>query len=323
MPEQDNRMDEAQIAQLLQKVGARTPPPDEVAASVRENVRAVWQEEVNRRRRSRTRNFAMAASIVMAMAASWYVLIPAPRAGPVAHVALESGVIEVLGSDNQWYALDSADVSAGATVRTLDESYLTLDLTNGANLRVDANSVVTLSDVTLAELDVGAVYVDSDRDSADIDIRTSFGVAEEIGTRFEVRASPTSWRVQVRDGKVRVTDDAIDELAIAGQRIDIRDDDTVTFASIPANDPSWLWAERAATPFPIEGATLRQYLSWVSRETGNPIVFDSIETEAAAMRTVLHGSIEGLSPQESLDVVLATTNLRRVSSGDNSITIAK
>lgn len=323
MPEQDNRMDEAQIAELLQKVGARTPPPDDVTDSVRENVRAVWQEEVNRRRTSRTRNFAIAASIVMAMAAGWYVLIPAPQAGPVARVALESGTVEVRGNDDQWHALDSLNISAGATVRTKDESYLTLDLTSGANLRIDANTVVKLSDVTLAELDIGAVYVDSDRETADIDIRTSFGVAQEIGTRFEVRTSPTSWRVQVRDGKVRVKDDAIDELATAGQRIDIRDDDTVTFANIPSNDPSWSWAERAATPFPIEGATLQQYLSWVSRETGNLIVFENTETEAAAMRTVLHGSIEGLSPQESLDVVLATTNLRRVSSGDNSITIAK
>jgi hypothetical protein len=69
----------------------------------------------------------------------------------------------------------------------------------------------------------------------------------------------------------------------------------------------------STTPqFDIDGRGLYEFLQWVSRESGNRLVFVSPATEAEAKRIVLSGSVAGLLPVEAMTAVLSTTHLRGV-----------
>ena len=69
-----------------------------------------------------------------------------------------------------------------------------------------------------------------------------------------------------------------------------------------------LSAEVAPT-FHMEGQTLMEFLKWVTRENGWSLKFEDLKIEQTAFRTVLHGSLKGLSPQETTDVVLPVCGL--------------
>ncbi len=82
-----------------------------------------------------------------------------------------------------------------------------------------------------------------------------------------------------------------------------------TRLDLPAHDTSWNWAGAVALAYPIEGSTLLAFLRWAARETGRELVFADAQTEEAASRIVLRGSVEGLTPDESILAVRATTGL--------------
>ncbi|MEX2327537.1 MAG: FecR family protein [Pseudomonadales bacterium] len=321
---QNHPMNEQQLARLLQQVGKRQSPPTGVEADVRQAVKAAWRQEVDRRQSFRVRGLAIAASILVTMAAGWYLLVPAPAPEAIAVVETAIGQVQYLDADGNWQPLDPARGLDATSLRTERDSFVNLKLATGSNVRIDQDSSIRLDSTQRISLAAGAVYIDSNaKADANVDIHTRYGVAREIGTRFEVRLVPNAWRVQVRDGRVRVSNDRIDQVAAAGERIQMSAENRLTFSTVPANDPSWQWAQRAAAPFRIEGASLHDYLTWVAHETGEALLYDSPQAEQQADRTILHGSIAGLTPRESLDVVLATTDFRRVSSNAITITIAR
>ena len=79
--------------------------------------------------------------------------------------------------------------------------------------------------------------------------------------------------------------------------------------TIAAADAEWSWISRAAPRFVLEGQTLQSYLQWVSIEGGWTVRFADDRRGRETGDTVLHGSIDGLSPAESLEVVLPTCGL--------------
>ena len=62
-----------------------------------------------------------------------------------------------------------------------------------------------------------------------------------------------------------------------------------------------------APVFAIEGRSLHDYLTWLCREQGWTLRWPGSGEELAARRAVLHGSIAGLSVEESMNVVSAIT----------------
>lgn len=57
---------------------------------------------------------------------------------------------------------------------------------------------------------------------------------------------------------------------------------------------------------------VREFLTWVGRETGREVVFATPESAAEADRAVLSGSVAGLRPAQALSAVLPTTNLESI-----------
>jgi hypothetical protein len=66
----------------------------------------------------------------------------------------------------------------------------------------------------------------------------------------------------------------------------------------------------------IEGILLKDYLDWVAGEAGWRIEFADREAASRAETTVLHGSIDHLTPESSPGVVLSSCGMgHRVSDG--------
>ena len=80
-------------------------------------------------------------------------------------------------------------------------------------------------------------------------------------------------------------------------------------AALPAYGAAWEWTQAIAPPFPLEGGSLGEFLAWVSRESGRRIAGPAVATGEAARATVLHGSLAGLTPEESLAAVLPSCGL--------------
>lgn len=172
-------------------------------------------------------------------------------------------------------------------------------------------------------LDAGAIYVEAaDGSDSLLEVQTPLGVARDIGTRFEVRLHETALVVRVRDGIVRVSRSG--ESHDVNPRGELTVDTTgrMTRRTIATSGAEWAWAMTLATPFTLEGRSLRDFLDWVREETGWEIRFARASDEQTAARTVLHGSITGLTPDQAIEAVLPVSGVDYVLA-DGTLTIRR
>jgi ferric-dicitrate binding protein FerR (iron transport regulator) len=148
---------------------------------------------------------------------------------------------------------------------------------------------------------------------------TPLGTVRHLGTQFEVRLldphppaarADGALRVTVREGMVEVRRDERSYQAAAGAVLTLRAGGAVERDVAQPQGAPWEWTQRAAPPLPIEGTTLATFLAWVSRETGLPWRYADGALEESTHATLLHGSIEGLTPEEALAVVLPGCGMR-------------
>ena len=139
-------------------------------------------------------------------------------------------------------------------------------------------------------------------------MRTPYGSLHDVGTQFIARVDDEGLQVGVRDGRVAVARESNRADVGAGEKLvfeaassALRRDTIATFGE------EWAWIERVAPPFPIDGRTLADFLTWLSAQTGREVLFDTPATETLARATVLRGSID-LDPMSKLAAVIATTD---------------
>ena len=65
-----------------------------------------------------------------------------------------------------------------------------------------------------------------------------------------------------------------------------------------------------APAFAIEGHTLGVYLEYTAAEQGWTLHYADPAVAESAKRIILHGSVEGLTAEDALGVVLATSSLQ-------------
>jgi len=305
--------DEA-IGALLRLAGPRIPMPQDSARRVKAAVHAVWERKV----RARRLRVAYLWTGVMATAASLsFLLLSRPWTQEVvrppetvARLERLTGVIRGIGPDRQEPAPLSrgAPVAAGATLETAPQGRAALRLADGGSLRLDMNTRLKLVSATEISLERGALYLDSDRkpsEHASMEVSTPEGVVREVGTQFEVQVASGAVRVRVREGRIAVEGRNGSHEAGAGEQLAIHQN-RVARSRVPSHGPHWDWVQRIAPSFELEGESLAGFLDWVSRETGRPIRFDDDRLAHESPAVKLHGSIEGLSPEEALSAVLPT-----------------
>lgn len=315
----------SEVDLLLRLAGRRPRLPELEVAPAREAARAAW-----RRGRARATRRRAAQLVALAASAALVVLVgtrerpsrpePVRDPVPVGELVVRSGDVVVTGASG-----GSPQIGTDATIATGRNGRAALELTNGASLRIDESTFVHFESPTQLALDRGAVYLDVQPVSArsPIAVATPLGTVRHLGTQFEVRLQGGSestghsaaLRVSVREGRVSVEHRGGVTQASAGSELTIRSDGSISRGTAAAEGLAWSWTQQVAPEFLIEGRTLAAYLAWVSRETGLPIRYADPALAARGHQTVLHGTIAGLTPEQSLAVVLPGCGLVYTRSG--------
>ncbi len=310
-PRPGERSDPDEVERLVRLAGRRPAVPAEHAAAVKTAARAEWQRTVRARRQRRlfTRGggaLLAAALVVLAVKTDFWHRI-APR--PVATLAtLEAATGPVTAAGRELRLGDG--VVAGTLLETgaggASPARAALRLAGGASVRLDADTRLGLASDSVLELHRGAVYVDSGALAQRLEIGTPFGVARNVGTRFDVRleSGDDPLRLRVRGGTVILDRDGEQHTATGGVELAVLADGTVEERQVPAYGPSWDWVLAVLPPFEVRDRPLREFLEWAVHEGGWTLRFADQAAAGRMSETVGAGSITGFSVEEALTLVL-------------------
>lgn len=295
------------VGKLIRLTGGREPIAETQFNAAHTRVTAHWQTVVAERRKkqhsSRLRLVAVAAGLVAAVSIAVSVVtnVPAP-ATAVASVDYVLGDVLIDGQEVQ----PGDTIARESVIETGASARIAIELAGGQSLRLDTATRIGMRDLDRIELEQGAVYVATAAvgDPSPVYVETPFGVASDIGTRFQVRSDDQKLTVSVRDGIVAV--DLKDSAAVSiagGTQYLLSADGKAREQALDKNSPYWDWADSVRPPFDINEATLMDYLTWYAREQGDTLRFADDRSEQSARATLLSGSIEGLSIEDGLGVV--------------------
>ena len=308
------------VARQLARAGARLRAPEAVEAQVRAAVESAWHETVQAQRRKTTRKvtvrWALAASIAaLGIAALFYASNRAGLATPaVATVAATQGsvLMSAPGAGVEVIAPVGTALTNNSRLRVAVGGGVRIAMA-GAMLTVDADSELEFDDRAVIHLQRGRIYVDGVTDSSAADrirVLTPFGNVEHLGTRFEVVVRADGMRVRVRDGQVRVVNSGTQKTLFGSEEAALGSRGEWQTGFVAPFSAEWVWTEKLAPPYSIEGRTLTEFLNWFAERSGYALRFDTDTARRAAASALLHGSIDGLSARDALDAVMVTTKLR-------------
>jgi ferric-dicitrate binding protein FerR (iron transport regulator) len=296
-------VDEESMGELLRLAGARPPMPDARLARVQEGVHRHWRN-VSRRRTLRRRVVAVAA-ILAAAAIVFFVMRVRTRDwfSPASEAVV--AVVNQIDGSVPGLALDGR-VAASRWIETAADGRVGLRLIDGTSLRLDAGSRARLVSERLVELTRGALYVDSPGDRSGLEVRTPTATARDIGTQFEVRLTGDEVRVSVRSGSVELRDERRSAVARAGTEVALSVGGVVE-RRIAIHGPQWDWTAQVAPRVRFAGRALSSVLEEIVRERGWRLRYSDPQLAIEASGFVLHGSLEGLSAVDALEVATATS----------------
>jgi ferric-dicitrate binding protein FerR (iron transport regulator) len=298
---------------------------------LKEAARAEWRVQISARTRRRTVAWslgALAAAALLVLAVRFETRPTTdgpPVRSDIATVEQLRGAVHVvppLGVDGaSMVATIGVRLRDGDTVDTTTGGLAAVRLASGATIRVDRGARVTWVSAQVIALEQGAVYVDSGNGSLNsaLEVRTALGTARDIGTRFEVRVERDTLRIRVRDGLVRVNQRQQTHDVTPGSEVTLDTDGRLTQRPIAESTAAWAWTTTLATPFALEGRSLGEFLTWVVDETGWQLRFARARDAETARTLTLHGSIEGLSPEQAIEAVLPASGVEHLRRGDTLI----
>lgn len=303
-------MNEDTIASLLRRAGHRPQAPEHIVSQVRTAVERGWSQTLEHRRQSRRRYWLAAAATAAACAVLVPALIPHRPAVPrVAGIYLASRGTVTIAPDRDGPAVGGKPLPAGSHIRTGQDGMVLL-ANERTSIRIGPESDVTLENAAQMHLQRGRLYLDSGpttQERQPLEVMTSLGSVEHVGTQYQVRADHDLLSVMVREGRVRLTTPAAVQQVGAHEMAEVGATGHVQVRPIPGYGGVWAWTSALHPEFAIEGHTLVEFLEWFTRETGERIDYGSDAVRAVAAGTRLNGSVSGLSPQDALSAVLAST----------------
>lgn len=308
---------------LLRMTGPRPPVPQETAARVKAAVREHWRAGISRRARARRMGIGIALAAAAALVASVGLVIwrsgsgaPAPAlAGQIERVVVPAWAVPAgpePGEPRRRLA-GTGSVTAGTTIVTDRGGRIALRLESGHSLRLDEETSLLVLSGRAVVLHRGAVYVDSGSpypSVGSIEIRTPVGALRDVGTQFQARWRDDRLHVRVREGTVRFGGAAGAVEVGRGHQLEVDSHGLLNTRAMERAAAAWEWIGEVAPAFPIGGRPLGQFLDWIERERGFGIRWEDARLGREATSIVLQGSIEGLTPEQALESVLATCGLR-------------
>lgn len=312
-------MQDEDIGRVLKAAGLREQPPGHVRDSVYEGLQLEWRALVanERSRRHRRTTFALAAALAVATVATWQI---APQlttpAATAATVVVASGDVRVRdGWLRGWDRVGvGAVIRSGVSLASSAQGRAAVTLPGGISARIDRDSLLRFLAPDRVVVERGALYVDSGQATpAPLDVVTSSGIVRHVGTQYEVRLVGQEVRIRVREGRIewRSRRGEVED-GRAGEQLRIDGVGRISRSRAATHGESWQWVAATTPVIDVNGLRLDEFLDWAGRELGCEVVFDdsSIAAEAASIR--VRGSIDGLTPAQAVEAVLATTSLRAV-----------
>jgi ferric-dicitrate binding protein FerR (iron transport regulator) len=291
----DDRSDD--VERLIKLAGPRPAVPEDIAARVKANVHGAWTDELRAQRTRRRFLFAapLAAAAILALVL-W--LRPARVGSPAPRVLEQVATVErVVGNLHLAQKVHAGDVISTGDAR------VALRMSDGASLRLDSDTRVSIKGLHSFDLDSGRLYIDTVQSG--VTVRTKFGTVRDIGTKFEVSVSFTSARVRVRDGEIALGE----HHAHRGEQLDVTQASS-TVSRIETWGEEWRWLNEVAPPFIVDGKNVSEFMTWFASESGMEVRYDSQATATKANDAVLHGSVGTLGPIPAANAVLPTAGLR-------------
>ena len=309
------------VEALLANATPRPAPPEADARIIRAAVESEWRSMTGRRRTRRRRaQFAVAASVLLAAFVSFNFL-PTDTVEPVkvAEIGKRFGSLYVRGDNAELLEGNNlSTVEAGQTLITDADSGVGLAWGAGGSLRIDENTRIEFLAPDSVYLQSGRVYFDSlpglaaagpvSGSVATLTIATDFGEVRHVGTQFMAAASGGRLVVSVREGDVAVESAGRLTTASEGQQLAISGSGAFDVVNIGSHGGAWAWVERTAPGASLDGRTVREFLDWVSRETGLRLDYRSAQARSGAERSVLNGRLN-LPPRQALEVWMLGTDL--------------
>lgn len=298
-------------------------------ARVRAAVHAEWSATT--RTRTRPNRWPWAIGALATAAAVMFAVRPDPQPGnavaspaaaPVATVRFVHGGVQARTRPDAALALLNVGdtLGVGVVVVADGDGAGSVRLDTGVDVRVGPLTEVTLESTGRLVLRRGRLYVDTaGRRGPDggptLEVAVAGSIVRDIGTRFMVIGDATV-SVGVRDGLVELDRDGVIYKAAPGEHLAVSAEGRVTTSRRPLFGPDWDWIVRAAPPQAVDGRTLQEFLAWVEREGGRTVRFADAALGQSTRSTVVYGTIDGLTVDEALAVVLPTCGLsHRVDDG--------
>jgi ferric-dicitrate binding protein FerR (iron transport regulator) len=311
------------IARLLRLAGPRPRVPADRESRLRSAAHEHWTTTLKRGRRLRWAvwsGVALAAAsllVVVSTLRGWRMLdlFPAPGS-PVATVLRVEGFLGVPAGKAPEAG---TELKSGTALATGAGDRVALQMHGSGTVRIDSGTSLRLISNAAIDLETGALYVDSGSSGSagsSLEIRTRLGTVRDVGTQFQVRLDRDVLQVSVREGIARLEREGVSHDATAGVELSLQHDGALTSRAISSTGGSWDWILGLAPSLQLEGAVLGEYLEWVARETGLKLEYQDPSILEDAKSVVLHGSIEGLRPEESLAAVLPTCKMAYAIDGD-------
>jgi FecR-like protein len=298
--------DDDTTVQLLRVADPRACVSTLRAARVRSAARAAWEVQV--RRRTIRRRVVILSSILGAGALT---LVFGPEALLEREVAPAPGdpaaIVEQVDGPSRIQR--SQVVRVGDWIEMAPRSRVALRFGDRTSVRLDTGSRLRVVSPRVVELAAGAVYVDTGAESGGFEVRTALGTAHDVGTQFEVRLLPHAVRVRVRTGLVQLRDSTRSIAGHQGTEITLSPTDAVT-RRFDGHDAGWDWATRLAPTLEMDGVSLATFLERAARERGWKVEYTDPTLAREATTIVLHGSVDGLTPDDAIGVAVGASGLR-------------
>lgn len=315
------------IARVLKAAGSRPQPDPDKKAAFKQALHGEWRLATAPRRHSRAAWWAVAAAgIAAVLAVSW---LEPYRIGTgrvashaVGYVVRTDGVVRgsLTAGSIRHDIVDGAEIRTDSVLETGNDSRVALAFGAGTSIRLDTDTRVVIVAERSLVLERGAIYVDADsQKTGPVAIRTAHGEVRDIGTQFQVRVEEAAMRVMVREGEILIDGARSQTTARAGEALLVTANGPIERSTISHDGTEWSWISQVAPRFDLEGSTVQRFLDWVAREKGWRWKFIDDDTARRAADIVAHGSIEGYTPEEALDIVLPTCGLSYTRQGDEVI----
>ena len=130
-------------------------------------------------------------------------------------------------------------------------------------------------------------------------IETDHGIVTHFGTQYMTYSSSEELTVSVREGEVAIDGNYRDETVLEGQQLKIAGNTRPSVANFPRHGIAWDWVEQTSPVADVDGRSVAEFLSWVGRETGLEIVYESPEAELVAHKGELRGKVD-MDPRSAL-----------------------